>query len=169
VREHDTKAAIIVSYIILEIVAAPMKRLGNKGAWMYLVTQSHRGGAAEASGSRRWRPTAVPGNSTNRRILAADSLQVQRAFTIDSRPGCASRGSRCAKDNSCSMRFGVNAGSLGRDLLERSDEPCPEVMIESALNHWGQRGFACAERNQHVTMRGPAVPVGGLSRRSAAA
>ena len=40
-----------------------------------------------------------------------------------------------AKDNGCSMRIGVNAGSLGRDLLEKYGEPCPEAMVESALNH----------------------------------
>ena len=38
------------------------------------------------------------------------------------------------------MRIGVNAGSLERnllerDLLERYGEPCPEAMVESALNH----------------------------------
>jgi len=42
---------------------------------------------------------------------------------------------RAAKDHGCSMRIGVNAGSLERDLLERYGEPCPEAMIESALNH----------------------------------
>ncbi|MEN3951044.1 flavodoxin-dependent (E)-4-hydroxy-3-methylbut-2-enyl-diphosphate synthase [Iodidimonas sp. SYSU 1G8] len=42
---------------------------------------------------------------------------------------------RAAKDNNCSMRIGVNAGSLERELLERYGEPCPEAMIESALNH----------------------------------
>ena len=40
-----------------------------------------------------------------------------------------------ARDNGCSMRIGVNAGSLERDLLERYGEPCPEAMVESALNH----------------------------------
>ncbi len=33
------------------------------------------------------------------------------------------------------MRIGVNAGSLEKDLLERYGEPCPEAMVESALNH----------------------------------
>jgi (E)-4-hydroxy-3-methylbut-2-enyl-diphosphate synthase len=42
---------------------------------------------------------------------------------------------RAAKDHGCSMRIGVNAGSLERDLLEKYGEPCPEAMIESALNH----------------------------------
>lgn len=42
---------------------------------------------------------------------------------------------RAAKDHGCAMRIGVNAGSLERDLLERYEEPCPEAMIESALNH----------------------------------
>ncbi len=40
-----------------------------------------------------------------------------------------------AKANGCSMRIGVNAGSLEKDLLERYGEPCPEAMTESALNH----------------------------------
>ncbi|MEE8532054.1 MAG: flavodoxin-dependent (E)-4-hydroxy-3-methylbut-2-enyl-diphosphate synthase [Alphaproteobacteria bacterium] len=40
-----------------------------------------------------------------------------------------------AKANGCSMRIGVNAGSLERDLLEKYGEPCPEAMVESALNH----------------------------------
>jgi (E)-4-hydroxy-3-methylbut-2-enyl-diphosphate synthase len=42
---------------------------------------------------------------------------------------------KAAKDYGCSMRIGVNAGSLERDLLERYGEPCPEAMVESALNH----------------------------------
>ena len=42
---------------------------------------------------------------------------------------------KAAKDHGCSMRIGVNAGSLERDLLEKYAEPCPEAMIESALNH----------------------------------
>jgi (E)-4-hydroxy-3-methylbut-2-enyl-diphosphate synthase len=40
-----------------------------------------------------------------------------------------------AKDHGCSIRIGVNAGSLERELLERYGEPCPEAMVESALNH----------------------------------
>jgi (E)-4-hydroxy-3-methylbut-2-enyl-diphosphate synthase len=42
---------------------------------------------------------------------------------------------KAAKDHGCSMRIGVNAGSLERDLLEKYGEPCPEAMIESALDH----------------------------------
>jgi (E)-4-hydroxy-3-methylbut-2-enyl-diphosphate synthase len=42
---------------------------------------------------------------------------------------------KAAQDHGCSMRIGVNAGSLERDLLEKYGEPCPEAMIESALNH----------------------------------
>jgi len=42
---------------------------------------------------------------------------------------------KAAKDHGASMRIGVNAGSLERDLLEKYAEPCPEAMIESALNH----------------------------------
>lgn len=40
-----------------------------------------------------------------------------------------------AKDHDCSIRIGVNAGSLERDLLEKYGEPCPEAMVESALRH----------------------------------
>ena len=42
---------------------------------------------------------------------------------------------KAARDHGCSMRIGVNAGSLERDLLERYGEPCPEAMVESALTH----------------------------------
>lgn len=42
---------------------------------------------------------------------------------------------KAARDHGCSMRIGVNAGSLERNLLERFGEPCPEAMVESALNH----------------------------------
>ena len=42
---------------------------------------------------------------------------------------------KAARDNNCSMRIGVNAGSLEKDLLERYGEPCPEALVESALNH----------------------------------
>ncbi len=42
---------------------------------------------------------------------------------------------KAARDNGCSMRIGVNAGSLEKDLLEKYGEPCPEAMVESALNH----------------------------------
>ena len=42
---------------------------------------------------------------------------------------------KAARDNGCSMRIGVNAGSLERDLLEKYGEPCPEAMVESAMNH----------------------------------
>lgn len=42
---------------------------------------------------------------------------------------------QAAKDYNCSIRIGVNAGSLERDLLEQFAEPCPEAMVESALRH----------------------------------
>ena len=40
-----------------------------------------------------------------------------------------------AKDNDCSIRVGVNAGSLERDILEKFKEPCPEALVESALRN----------------------------------
>lgn len=42
---------------------------------------------------------------------------------------------QAAKDNGCSIRIGVNAGSLERHLLEKYGEPNPEALIESALFH----------------------------------
>ncbi len=42
---------------------------------------------------------------------------------------------RAAKDNNCSIRIGVNAGSLDKSLLEKYKEPCPEALVESAKNN----------------------------------
>jgi len=42
---------------------------------------------------------------------------------------------QAARDHGCSMRIGVNAGSLERELLEKYGEPCPDAMVESALSH----------------------------------
>lgn len=42
---------------------------------------------------------------------------------------------QAAKDHGCSIRIGVNAGSLERPLLEKYGEPCPDAMVESALDH----------------------------------
>jgi (E)-4-hydroxy-3-methylbut-2-enyl-diphosphate synthase len=42
---------------------------------------------------------------------------------------------RAAKANGCSIRIGVNAGSLEKDLLEKYGEPCPDALVESALDH----------------------------------
>jgi len=42
---------------------------------------------------------------------------------------------KAAKDHGCAIRIGVNAGSLEKHLLEKYGEPCPEAMIESALEH----------------------------------
>ncbi len=40
---------------------------------------------------------------------------------------------KAAKDNNCSIRIGVNAGSLDKTLLEKYKEPCPEALVESAM------------------------------------
>lgn len=42
---------------------------------------------------------------------------------------------KAAKDHGCSMRIGVNGGSLEKHLLEQYGEPCPEAMVDSALAH----------------------------------
>ncbi|PWG18128.1 flavodoxin-dependent (E)-4-hydroxy-3-methylbut-2-enyl-diphosphate synthase [Salibaculum griseiflavum] len=42
---------------------------------------------------------------------------------------------KAARDHGCSMRIGVNAGSLEKHLLEKYGEPCPDAMVESGLDH----------------------------------
>jgi (E)-4-hydroxy-3-methylbut-2-enyl-diphosphate synthase len=42
---------------------------------------------------------------------------------------------KAAKNNNCSIRVGVNAGSLERDILDKFKEPCPEALVESALRN----------------------------------
>ena len=42
---------------------------------------------------------------------------------------------KAARDYGCSMRIGVNAGSLEKKLLDKYGEPCPDAMVESALDH----------------------------------
>ncbi|RPG12755.1 MAG: flavodoxin-dependent (E)-4-hydroxy-3-methylbut-2-enyl-diphosphate synthase [Pelagibacteraceae bacterium TMED232] len=42
---------------------------------------------------------------------------------------------KAAIDNNCSIRVGVNAGSLEKDILEKFKEPCPEALVESALRN----------------------------------
>ena len=42
---------------------------------------------------------------------------------------------RAAKDHGCSIRIGVNAGSLEKHLLEKYGEPCPDAMVESGMDH----------------------------------
>ena len=42
---------------------------------------------------------------------------------------------KAAKDNNCSIRIGVNAGSLDKSLLEKYKEPCPDALVESAIKN----------------------------------
>jgi (E)-4-hydroxy-3-methylbut-2-enyl-diphosphate synthase len=42
---------------------------------------------------------------------------------------------RAARDHGCSIRIGVNAGSLEKHLLDKYGEPCPDAMVESGLAH----------------------------------
>lgn len=42
---------------------------------------------------------------------------------------------KAARDHGCSIRIGVNAGSLEKHLLEKYGEPCPAAMVESGLDH----------------------------------
>jgi (E)-4-hydroxy-3-methylbut-2-enyl-diphosphate synthase len=40
-----------------------------------------------------------------------------------------------AKSNGCAIRIGVNGGSLEKHLLEKYGEPCPDALVESAMDH----------------------------------
>jgi (E)-4-hydroxy-3-methylbut-2-enyl-diphosphate synthase len=42
---------------------------------------------------------------------------------------------KAARDHGCSIRIGVNAGSLEKHLLDKYGEPCPDAMVESGLDH----------------------------------
>ena len=42
---------------------------------------------------------------------------------------------KAAKDNNCSIRIGINAGSIEKTLLEKYKEPCPAALVESAVNN----------------------------------
>lgn len=55
---------------------------------------------------------------------------------------------KAAKDNNCSVRIGVNAGSLDKDLLEKYKEPCPEALVESA-----QRNIKILEDNNFFNFK----------------
>ena len=55
---------------------------------------------------------------------------------------------KAAKNNNCSIRVGVNAGSLDKDLLEKYKEPCPEALVESA-----QRNIKLLEDNDFFNFK----------------
>jgi len=42
---------------------------------------------------------------------------------------------QAARDHGCSIRIGVNAGSLEKHLLDKYGEPCPDAMVESGMEH----------------------------------
>ena len=54
---------------------------------------------------------------------------------ISARPSGSREVVHAAKANGCAIRIGVNAGSLEKDLLEKYGEPCPEALVECALDH----------------------------------
>jgi hypothetical protein len=82
---------------------------------------------------RSW-PTSIStiarhrGGRGGRRLPAHQSRQYRR------RPA-RGRGGAAAKDHGCSIRIGVNAGSLEKHLLDKYGEPCPDAMVESGLDH----------------------------------
>src|SRR3989337_2425495 len=96
------------------------------------MTDGPRGYPAARSVLRKRECTDENGSSTSAKAVAA-CLRIN--------PGNIGSAERvrevikAAKDHNCSMRIGVNAGSLERDLLEKYGEPCPEAMVESALSH----------------------------------
>ncbi len=55
---------------------------------------------------------------------------------------------KAANDYNCSIRVGVNAGSLEKDILEKFKEPCPEALVESAL-----RNIAIMEDNEFSNLK----------------
>ena len=80
-------------------------------------------------------PTSI--STTSARLEAADA----GAACLRINPGNIGSAERvrevvnAAKANGCAIRIGVNAGSLENDLLEKYGEPCPEALVESALDH----------------------------------
>ncbi len=42
---------------------------------------------------------------------------------------------QAARDHNCSIRIGVNAGSLEKHLLDKYGEPTPDAMVESGMDH----------------------------------
>ena len=71
-------------------------------------------------------------NGPNLNLLGTREPAVYGSQTLDDVKKLCQR---AAKANGCAIRIGVNAGSLEQELLERYGEPCPEAMVESALNH----------------------------------
>ena len=55
---------------------------------------------------------------------------------------------KAAKNNDCSIRIGVNAGSLEKDILEKYKEPCPEALVDSAI-----RNIKLVEDNNFVNIK----------------
>ena len=100
--------------------------------------RKHRGAAGRSS-ARRSVPIVADIHFHYKRALeAADAgaacLRINPG-NIGSAERVARSRSRAAKANGCAIRIGVNAGSLEKDLLEKYGEPCPEALVESALDH----------------------------------
>ena len=104
------------------LLPRPGKRAGAEG---------HRARRSTCRSS----PTSI--STTAARIEAADS----GAACLRINPGNIGSDERvkevvkAARDHGCSMRIGVNAGSLEKHLLEKYGEPNPEALVESALYH----------------------------------
>ena len=124
----------------IDATIAQVARLAEAGADIVRVSCPDE--ASTAALARIVRASAVPIVADihfhyRRAIEAADA----GAACLRINPGNIGSAARvrevvaAAKDNGVSMRIGVNAGSLESDLLEKYGEPCPEAMVESALNH----------------------------------
>ncbi len=75
---------------------------------------------------------------------------------------------KAAKDHNCSIRIGVNGGSIERELLEKYGTPCPEALVESALNH-AKMLEDCDFHNFKISVKGSDVFLAVQSYRQLAA
>jgi hypothetical protein len=119
-----------------------------------------RSDPALRGGGGRHRPRVLPGRRVHHgaeadRARGAGADRRRYPLPLQTGAGSADAGAAClrinpgnigsaervrevvnaAKANGCAIRIGVNAGSLERDLLEKYGEPCPEALVESALDH----------------------------------
>lgn len=119
---------------------AQIKRAADAGADIVRVSCPDEESTAAMSDIVRHAPVPIVADihfHYKRGIEAADA----GAACLRINPGNIGAESRvkevvaAAKANNCAIRIGVNGGSLERHLLEKYGEPCPDAMVESALEH----------------------------------
>ena len=96
-----------------------------------------RGAEARSSARRACRSSPTSISTTSARSKRPTPARPACASTpaTSARPSGSREVVNAAKANGCAIRIGVNAGSLEKDLLEKYGEPCPEALVESALDH----------------------------------